>query len=169
MAEKPCGCERIVQDLHAADLLAAKAPDMGEWADSLADPFLAPSWCSSTTTVSPCSKNSSAVAHTCHSHRAPPEERRSPPAFPHAAPSREDPSRRPPDEVVGPQIEQPLEITLAVALVELRHRVRLAGDAALLSSLRSRQRRRVGVDDESSRYRDGPCCARLLQTDRWVT
>jgi len=23
----PCGCERIVQDLHATDLLAAKAPD----------------------------------------------------------------------------------------------------------------------------------------------
>ena len=39
-----------------------------------------------------------------------------------------------PDEVVGPQIEHPLEITFAVALVALRQRVRLAGDATLLSS-----------------------------------
>ena len=106
-------------------------------------PF-APSWCPSTTTVSPCSKNSSAVAHTCHTHRAPPEggDRR----LLSLMPPRAGKTRvvvAHPDEVVGPQIEHPLEITFAVALVALPQRVRLAGDATLLSSAEIRQRRRV--------------------------
>jgi hypothetical protein len=47
-----------------------------------------------------------------------------------------------PDEVVGPQIEHPLEITFAVALVALPQRVRLAGDATLLSSAEIPTKRR---------------------------
>jgi len=39
-----------------------------------------------------------------------------------------------PDKIVAPQIERPLEIALAEALVTLSPRVRLAGHAALLSS-----------------------------------
>ena len=74
-----------------------------------------------------------------------------------------------PDEVVGPQIEHPLEITFAVALVALPQRVRLAGDATLLSSAEIPQRATgQGSMMSPSRYRDRPFCARRLRTDRWV-
>ena len=74
-----------------------------------------------------------------------------------------------PDEVVGPQIEHPLEITFAVALVALPQRVRLAGDATLLSSAEIPTKATgQGSMMSPSRYRDRSCCARRLRTDRWV-